>query len=106
MPVCQKRGNVMPPSCFDRDSSGKYRFSVLDWCAYMFVHQNFDRLGAAQMWRILNRDGEGNLYLRHLAEFLSIEAFRELSQFAVVMPSHKRRSRLPEPSDRLCRKPT
>ena len=100
------RGNVIPPGLFDRDVSGKYRFGVLEWMCYMYVRENWEKIGAAQMWSMLNRDGEGKLYLRHLAEFLSIEAFRELSQFTVAMPSRKRRSRLPESSDRLCRKPT
>jgi len=67
------RGTVVPPGCFDRDASGEYRFRVKDWMAYMFVHQNWKALSAAQMWSILNRDRNGKLYLRQMAEFLPVE---------------------------------
>ena len=73
--------NVIPPGMFDRDAFGKYRFQVKDWFCYMYVRENWKTIGAAQMWKMLNRDGEGDLYLRQMAEFLPIEAFRELSQF-------------------------
>jgi hypothetical protein len=73
--------NVIPPGPFDRTPSGKFRFRVLDWMAYMYVRENWKTLGAAQMWSMLNRDRNGKLYLRQMAEFLPIEAFRELSQF-------------------------
>ena len=67
------RGSVIPPGCFDRDSSGEYRFRVKEWMAYMFVHQNWKSLSAAQMWSIVNRDRNGKLYLRQMAEFLPVE---------------------------------
>src|SRR5208282_3872033 len=67
------RGTVIPPGCFDRDAAGEYRFKVKDWLAYMFVHQNWKSLGAAQMWSILNRDRNGKLYLHQMAEFLPVE---------------------------------
>jgi hypothetical protein len=67
------RGTVVPPGCFDRDAQGEYRFRVKDWMAYMFVHQNWKTLSAAQMWSILNRDRNGKLYLRQMAEFLPVE---------------------------------
>ena len=67
------RGNVIPPGCFDKDASGEYCFRVKDWMAYMFVHQNWRNLSAAQMWSILNRDRNGKLYLRQMADFLPIE---------------------------------
>jgi len=67
------RGTVIPPGCFDRDAAGEYRFTVKDWCFYMFVNQNWKSLSAAQMWSILNRDRHGKLYLRQMAEFLPIE---------------------------------
>jgi hypothetical protein len=93
MPVCREaaenpfartklvRGNVIPPGVVDRDSSGEYHFRVMEWMAYMFVRENWQSLGAAQMWSMLNRDRNGKLCLRQMAEFLPIEAFRELSQF-------------------------
>jgi hypothetical protein len=67
------RGTVIPPGCFDKDAAGEYRFKVKDWMAYTFVHQNWKLLSAAQMWSILNRDRNGKLYLRQMAEFLPIE---------------------------------
>lgn len=66
-------GSVIPPGVFDRDASGAYRFAVKDWLAYMFVHQNWKMLSAAQMWSILNRDRHGREYLSKMKEFLPIE---------------------------------
>ena len=55
------------PGVFDRDSSGAFRFDVLDWCFYMYVRENWRSYGAAQMWAMLNRDGRGRCLLRKLA---------------------------------------
>jgi hypothetical protein len=70
----------IPPGLCDRDAQKHYRFRVLDWMACMFVHENWKTLGAAQMWSMLNRDRNGKLYLRQMAEFLPIEALCELSR--------------------------
>jgi len=66
-------GQVVPPGVFDRDASGAYRFRVKEWMAYMFAHQNWKVLSAAQMWSILNRDRHGRLYLEKMREFLPVE---------------------------------
>jgi hypothetical protein len=63
-------GTVIPPGLFDRDATGAYRFRVDQWCFYMYVRQNWEELGAAQMWSMLNRDRGGNWYLKQLKEFL------------------------------------
>jgi hypothetical protein len=66
-------GNQVPPGLFDRDSSGAYRFRVSEWCFYMYVRENWNELGAAQMWSMLNRDRHGRLYLNKMRDFLPMK---------------------------------
>lgn len=63
-------GSSIPPGLFDRDAAGCYRFGVPEWCFYMFVHQNWNVLGASQMRQMLNRDRNGRRYLEKMREFL------------------------------------
>lgn len=67
-----------PPSLFDRATDGQYRFSVKDWMAYMFCHQNWNQLGGSQMRSMLNRDRHGNKYLAQMGEFLPVEESSEV----------------------------
>lgn len=67
-------GQSIPPGPFDRDDAGRYRFAVPEWCFYMFVHQNWNLMGASQMRQILNRDRNGRRYLERMKEFLPIGA--------------------------------
>jgi hypothetical protein len=70
---------VVPPGFFDKVSlpwgGEKYRFSVPTYCFYQWVHDNWNVIGAARMRQMLNRDRNGKLYLRKLAEagFLPFE---------------------------------
>jgi hypothetical protein len=70
------QGDVIPPGLGDKVSlpwgGEKYRFRVLEWMSYMYVRENWKKLGAAQMWSMLNRDRHGRLYLRKMAEFLPL----------------------------------
>lgn len=65
-------GKVVPPSLFDCDERKRYRFRVQTWMAFMWVRENWDTLGAAQMWSYLNRDRHGRLYLKQMREFLPV----------------------------------
>jgi hypothetical protein len=68
-----------PPGFFDKVSlpwgAEKYRLSVPTFCFYKWVHDNWNVIGAARMRQMLNRDRNGKLYLRKLAEagFLPFE---------------------------------
>jgi hypothetical protein len=68
-----------PPGFFDKVSlpwgGEKYRLSVPTHCFYSWVRDNWNVIGAARMRQMLNRDRNGKLYLRKLAEagFLSFE---------------------------------
>jgi hypothetical protein len=70
-------GQRIPPGLFDtvpcKWGGEKYRFRVLEWMAYMYVRDNWKVLGVAQMRAMLNRDRNGKLYLKKLAEFLPVE---------------------------------
>jgi len=66
-------GNRVPPGLFDRDASGSFRFPVIEWLASMYVRDNWQVLGAAQMWSMLNRDRNGRRYLKKMCEFVPVE---------------------------------
>lgn len=66
-------GNRIPPGLFDRTADGCYRFRVLDWCAFMFVNQNWNVIGASQMRQMLNRDRNGRRYLEKMTEFIPVD---------------------------------
>jgi hypothetical protein len=61
-----------PPGFFDKVASPwggeKYRFSVPTYCFFQWVSDNWESYGAARMRQLLNRDRNGKLYLRKLAE--------------------------------------
>jgi hypothetical protein len=63
-------GNVVPPGLFDTTPSGNYRFSVRDWCAFMYIRENLKTLSAAQVWSMVNRDRQGARLFREMREFL------------------------------------
>jgi hypothetical protein len=63
-------GRTVPPWLFDRDAEGEYRFSVLEWCAYMWVHEHWKTEGASQIRQMLNRDRNWNKYRPRLREFI------------------------------------
>jgi hypothetical protein len=70
------QGNQIPPGFFDKVpcpwGGEKYRFRVLEWMAYMYVRDNWQTLGAGQMWSMLNRDRHGKLYLEKMEDFLPV----------------------------------
>jgi Replication initiation factor len=79
-------GRLVPPGLFDRDLDGRYRFSVPQWCFYMYVREHWNTEGASQMRQMLNRDRNGKLYLKNMCEFLPVsenqdEGIAELELF-------------------------
>lgn len=58
-----------PPGVFDRDPSGKCRLRFVDWAAYMWIRDNWKRLGATKVWSMVNRDGRGLYYVRRMQKF-------------------------------------
>lgn len=67
-------GQLIPPGPFDRDPDDRYRFTVPQWCFFMYVREHWGSEGAAQMRSILNRDRNGKKYLRQMREFLPVSA--------------------------------
>jgi len=65
-------GRTVPPGLYDRDVDGSYRFSVPQWCFYMYVREHWNTEGASQMRQMLNRDRNGKLYLKRMREFLPV----------------------------------
>lgn len=86
-------GRQIPPGPFDRDPDGRFRFSVWDWCASMYVREHWNAEGASQMRQILNRDRNGKFYLRKLREFLPADSDEGIAELELYERFHDSVSR-------------
>jgi hypothetical protein len=65
-------GRLNPPGLYDRDSEGRYLYSVPEWFFGTCLRQNWDEWGASQMRQMLNRDRNGKKYLARLRPFFPV----------------------------------